>query len=50
LPHHLLEPGVVRQWVTAMKAKGASARTIEYCKRSILNAIFTTVVLGPLEA
>ena len=26
------------------KAKGASARTIEYCKRSILNAIFTTAM------
>jgi integrase len=72
LPHHLLEPGVsrnyagqihkhlmpffgpmkmrdimpehVREWVTAMKANGASARTIEYCKRSILNAIFTTAM------
>jgi integrase len=72
LPHHLLEPGVsrnyagqirkhlmpffgpmkmrdimpehVREWVTAMKSKGASARTIEYCKRSILNAIFTTAM------
>jgi integrase len=72
LPHHLLEPGVgrnyagqinkhlipffgpmkmrdimpehVRQWVTSMKDKGASARTIEYCKRSILNAIFTTAL------
>jgi len=37
-------PEHVRQWVTAMKAKGASARTIEYCKRSILNAIFTTAM------
>ena len=27
-----------------MKAKGASARTIEYCKGSILNAIFTTAL------
>jgi len=37
-------PEHVREWVTAMKAKGASARTIEYCKRSILNAIFTTAM------
>jgi integrase len=37
-------PEHVRQWVTSMKAKGASARTIEYCKRSILNAIFTTAL------
>ena len=28
-------PEHVRQWVTAMKDKGASARTIEYCKGSI---------------
>jgi integrase len=38
LPEH------VRQWVTYMKAKNASARTIEYCKGSILNAIFTTAL------
>jgi len=72
LPHHLLEPGVrrnyagqinkhllsffgpmkmrdilpehVRQWVTDMQAKGTSARTIQYCKGSILNAIFTTAL------
>jgi hypothetical protein len=37
-------PEHVREWVTAMKAKGASPRTIEYCKRSILNAIFTTAM------
>jgi integrase len=37
-------PEHVRQWVTSMKASGASARTIEYCKRSILNAIFTTAL------
>jgi integrase len=37
-------PEHVRQWVTAMKDKGASARTIEYCKGSILNAIFTTAL------
>lgn len=72
LPHHLLEPGVrrnylgqirkhlipffgpmemrdifpehVREWVTWMQANGASARTIQYCKSSILNAIFTTAL------
>ncbi len=72
LPHHLLEPGVrrnyagqigkhlipffgpmemrdifpehVREWVTYMQANGASARTIQYCKGSILNAIFTTAL------
>ena len=38
LPEH------VRQWVTHMQAKGASARTIQYCKGSILNAIFTTAL------
>ena len=37
-------PEHVRQWVTSMKDKGASARTIEYCKGSILNAIFTTAL------
>jgi integrase len=37
-------PEHVRQWVTEMKDKGASARTIEYCKGSILNAIFTTAL------
>src|SRR5260221_693449 len=38
LPEH------VRQWVTHMHDKGASARTIQYCKGSILNAIFTTAL------
>jgi site-specific recombinase XerC len=37
-------PEHVRQWVTGMKDKGASARTIEYWKGSILNAIFTTAL------
>jgi integrase len=37
-------PEHVRQWVTSMKDKGASARTIGYCKGSILNAIFTTAL------
>ena len=43
-------PEHVRQWVTAMKAKGASARTIEYCKGSILNAIFTTALTDEVVA
>jgi hypothetical protein len=38
-------PEQVRQWVTYMKDKGAKARTIEYCKRSILNAIFSTAMM-----
>jgi hypothetical protein len=38
LPEH------VRQWVTYMQARDASARTIQYCKGSILNAIFTTAL------
>ena len=37
-------PEHVRQWVTKMKAKGVRARTIQYCKGSILNAIFTTAL------
>jgi integrase len=39
LPEH------VRAWITKMQAKGASAWTIQYCKYSILNSIFTTAVL-----
>ena len=38
LPEH------VRQWITYMQDKEASARTIQYCKGSILNAIFTTAL------
>jgi len=37
-------PEHVRQWVTEMKDKGASAQTIQYCKGSVLNAIFTTAL------
>jgi integrase len=37
-------PEHVRQWVTSMKAQGVPARTIQYCKVSILNAIFTTAL------
>jgi integrase len=38
LPEH------VREWITKMQAKGASAWTIQYCKYSILNSIFSTAV------
>ena len=37
-------PEHVRQWITYMQDKEASARTIQYCKGSILNAIFTTAL------
>ena len=37
-------PEQVRQWVTAMQAQGVRPRTIQYCKVSILNAIFTTAL------
>jgi integrase len=37
-------PEHVRQWVTEMIRKGASAQTIGYCKGSVLNAIFTTAL------
>jgi integrase len=37
-------PEQVREWVTWMKDKGASAVTIEYSKGSVLNAIFTTAL------
>jgi integrase len=37
-------PEHVREWVTEMIAKGASAQTIQYCKGSVLNAIFTTAL------
>ncbi len=43
-------PEQVRQWVTYMKDKGAKARTIEYCKRSILNAIFSTAMVDDVVA
>ena len=39
-------PEQVRQWVTAMQAQGVRPRTIQYCKVSILNAIFTTALRG----
>jgi integrase len=34
----------VREWITQLKDRGVSPRRIEYCKTSILNAIFTTAV------
>jgi integrase len=37
-------PEQVRHWVTSMKAQGVPPRTIQYCKVSILNAIFTTAL------
>ncbi len=37
-------PGQVREWVTALKARGVSPRRIEYSKNSVLNAIFTTAL------
>jgi integrase len=37
-------PEHIRQWVTWMKNKGASAQTIKYSKGSVLNAIFTTAL------
>lgn len=37
-----ITPEQVRQWVTALQAQGVRPRTIQYCKVSILNAIFTT--------
>lgn len=37
-------PEQVPQWVTSMKAQGVPPRTIQYCKVSILNAIFTTAL------
>jgi integrase len=37
-------PEQVREWVTWMKDKGASAVTIQFSKGSVLNAIFTTAL------
>jgi integrase len=37
-------PEQIRQWVTALQAQGVRPRTIQYCKVSILNAIFTTAL------
>ncbi|MFI0448028.1 tyrosine-type recombinase/integrase [Actinomadura sp. 6N118] len=37
-------PENVREWITRLKAQGVSPRRIQYCKTSILNAIFTTAL------
>ena len=37
-------PAQVREWITALKARGVSPRRIEYAKNSVLGAIFTTAV------
>jgi len=37
-------PDQVREWITALKARGVSPRRIEYAKNSVLNAIFTTAL------
>lgn len=37
-------PQQIREWITAMQAKGASPWDIQYCKTSILSAIFTTAL------
>jgi integrase len=34
----------VREWITALKARGVTPRRIEYSKNSVLNAIFTTAL------
>ena len=34
----------VREWITQLKAQGVKPRRIEYCKTSVLNAIFTTAI------
>jgi integrase len=37
-------PGQVREWITALKARGVSPRRIEYSKHSVLNGIFTAAL------
>ena len=37
-------PAQVREWITALTARGVSARRIEYATNSVLGAIFTTAV------
>ena len=37
-------PGQVREWITALKARGVSPRRIEYSKSSVLGAIFTAAL------
>lgn len=37
-------PEHIRAWITWLKDRGVSPRRIQYCKTSILNAIFTTAL------
>ncbi|WP_141579346.1 site-specific integrase [Actinomadura sp. WMMA1423] len=37
-------PEHIQQWITHLKAKGVTPRRIQYCKVSVLNAIFTTAL------
>lgn len=37
-------PEHVQEWITHLKAQGVTPRRIQYCKVSILNAIFTTAL------
>jgi hypothetical protein len=37
-------PGQVREWITALTARGVSPQRIEYSKNSVLGAIFTTAL------
>lgn len=37
-------PEHIREWITWMQREGRSAWTIQYCKSSILNAVFTTAL------
>ena len=37
-------PAQVREWITALTARGVSPRRIEYSKNSVLGAIFTTAL------
>ena len=37
-------PEHIREWIAWMQREGRSAWTIQYCKSSILNSIFTTAL------
>jgi hypothetical protein len=37
-------PAQVREWITAVTARGVSARRIAYAKNSVLGAVFTTAL------
>jgi len=37
-------PEHIREWIAWMQREGRSAWTIQYCKSSILNSIFTTTL------